>query len=922
MSNGGTTNYPNGATPELHFDFNEDSAPSDQIDVQHYLRILRKFKWPITFFTALVTALAAYYAYTATPIYRSTAVLLIESQRANIVSIEELWGMDGQNQDYFQTQLELLKSVGLARKVVERMGLFDHPEFGGSSRPKSSSITGDEQTSDAVLTGANDPLDQNPLAQSDGLMAKASGFVKGLLSSEGTAEESAAGAAVEDQASAYKQFVDYEGLSKNSDPEELWKQSVVRGFMGGLALNPVRGTNLVNISYQSSDSVLAAAVANTVAEQYITSYLDSKMEMTSQATTWLQSRLASLKITLDDSEKRLHAYKLANGLIDVNGGVARLNEQKLLIATTELAEAKRQLSDASDLRREVAQMQSSAPALLETLPVFQNDGLVRGVKIEQGQYQRELDELSNRYGARHPKIVDAKSRLESLNTSLQGHISRVVKSIESDYQFLRQRVASIEATLNVGKQEIQEIGSKSFELDSLEREVNTNRNLYDTYFNRMTEAKSADGLETANARLTDPAAPALGPFKPKKQLIIALAALGALIISCLMAFLYEQMDDTISSTADIEKKLGLPLLGILPLIRSGILGRKQALPLNPMDIKDKKGTFFEAVNTARTVLSLGHNGKTAKIITITSSIPGEGKSTSAMNLAFSLAQLENVLLIDCDMRRPSIAKALELPKNQPGLSDLIVGSAHPRDCLLVDAIGPLDVITAGTSPDQPLELISSGRFASMLEQLSTKYDRIVIDSAPTQAVSDALVLGRMSDAVVYVIKSHDTQLPLVERGVARLKQAGAPIAGALITQVDIDKITSYGGDYYYQGYYDYYGYGDKVSTVDPDAKSARTNKIQISEQERIAIQNDRSYKLDFDSEPVEPAPRARAPESRQPEPRQPEPRQKAHRNGYADVGLHESELDFDATTQMPEYRESEPRRTRPTRKFADDLDIV
>ena len=608
------------------------------------------------------------------------------------------------------------------------------------------------------------------------------------------------------------------------------EQSIALGrFRGRLSISPVRNTKLVKISFQSTNPVLAARVANTVGEQYITSYLDAKLEMTNKAQAWLNDRLSTLKERLDASEDRLIAFKRENGLVDVGGGVASLNEQQLLLLTTELAQARSELASASDVYRAVQGLDGDSE-LLETIPTIQADPLVQRVKIEQGQVQRQLDELLNRYGERHPRVVDAKSQLASLETSLDGHVRRVIGTIAKDYQLAQQRVASIEANMELGKSDIQAIGDKKFELDALEREVGTNQGIYDQFFNRMTEASSADGLETANARVSDYARPPVSPVKPNKQLIVALAALASLVLSMLMAFLYETMDDTIKSTNDVEGRLGLRLLGILPLVKGGLFNRaRSSLPLNPAEIPDKKGTFSEAVNTVRTALCMDDGENQRQVIMITSSIPGEGKSTAAINIACSLSQLERVLLIDCDMRRPTVAKAAGLDKNVAGLGNLIAGTAGARECIVRGAFeGKVDILPSGPIPDQPLEFLSSERFREILGQLRKRYDRIVIDSAPTQAVSDALVLSRLCDAVVYVVKSHETSIDLVRRGVQRLAQVKAPLAGVVITQVDIDKITSYGGDYYYQGYYDYYGYTEKGGRKRPGT-------IRLSQEELMSI---------------------------------------------------------------------------------------
>ena len=910
-----------------------ESALSDQIDFQHYLRILRKYKWPIFLFTSLVTGLAIYYAMTATPIYKATSTLLIESQKANIMSIEELVGLDNENKEYYLTQYALLKSRGLAERVVNRLGWWDVLEL-----PSADSTT-DTNTAEPTTDGTSIANKIKAALISVGIMENpeqqqaavrrvqsadvAQGQLPTSTSSEDVQTDSDSGpiysltvdkSGKKDQMPEFKMTTgfDGDGIYQPRTEEELRRASIVSNFRNNLTINPIRSTKLVELSFESTDPVRAAQAANAVGEQYIQSYLDARVEMTLSASTWLAERLGVLKGDLDKSENRLMTFKKDNGLVDVGGSVGRLNEQELLLATNELATARSALASARDLVREVRDLKGN-PEVLESIVAIQGDGLVQQVKVEQGQRQRELDELLNRYGNKHPRVIDARSRLASLDATMRGHVARSISSIEKNYQLQRQRVASIEAKLSAGKGEIQALGTKLFKLTELEREVTTKRNVYDSFYSRMTEANSAEGLEAANARLTDIALPPLSPSKPKKQLIIALAALASLILSSLMALLYEQMDDTIKSTDDIENKLGMKLLGILPLIKHGLLNRSVSGSLSPLAITDKKGTFTEAVNSTRTTLSLEDGEKPRKVLIVTSSVPGEGKTTVAVNLAYSLAQMERVLIIDCDMRKPSIARTAGYDKGVPGLSNLITNTASAKDCIIRGVFdGVVDILPSGPIPEQPLELLSSNRFKRILEQLKEHYDRIIIDSAPTQAVSDALLLSKLSDAVLYIVKSHSTEFPLIERGIQRLKQINAPLAGVIVTQVDIDKITSYGGDYYYQGYYDYYGYSEK------NAGKSRSKKIRLSADEIKELKNDdRSVELDLDFEHTNGAIA---------KPRQPA-NAKSHRpvNDIDDASHNE----FDMTAQMDiespiadADRRFRQTRVRSSKRFTDELDII
>ncbi len=685
------------------------SSSGEQLDLQHYLRILRKHKWPITLFTAAVTALAAYYAYTATPIYRASATLLIEQQQLNVPTIEEIYGLEAENTDYYQTQFELLKSRNLAQKVVERLDLWDDPELSPAARTAEAqadaaqrTVVDDEPTGivgrieafladigildDGSRIAAADPVGLPPGSETpvDNEVTLDLGGPEPVLVDPTASPDEAfsednlpPGVSPEEAAFAALQSVDFASNEPLLDPAQ---EVVVGNFMNRLTISPVRKTKLVNIGYESADPVKAARISNTIGDQYIKSYLDAKLEMTTMASDWLQGQLTKLKADLDEAEGRLVQYQTDNNLIQLNDNVAALDTQQILQLTSDLTQARAELNRAESVSREVQRLQGQ-PELLESIPAVALDPLVQKAKIDQGSVQRELDELLNRYGERHPSVVDKQSELNSINATLQGHLRRVSASLQQDVELARARVSQIEAQRGESRSNITDIGGKSFGLEALQREVETKRDIYTQFFNRLTEARSAEGLETANARVSDYARPPVSPVKPKKQLIIALAALASLVLSMLMAFLYETMDDTIKSTNDIEGKLGLKLLGILPLIKPGMLRKAKELPLNPEDIPDKKGTFAEAVSTARTALCLDDGAEGRQIVVVTSSIPGEGKSTASINLAYSLGQLERVLLIDCDMRRPTIAKAAELDRDTVGLSNLISGTASARDCI-------------------------------------------------------------------------------------------------------------------------------------------------------------------------------------------------------------------------------------------------
>jgi len=309
-------------------------------------------------------------------------------------------------------------------------------------------------------------------------------------------------------------------------------------------------------------------------------------------------------------------------------------------------------------------------------------------------------------------------------------------------------------------------------------------------------------------------------------LIVGLTILGAFMFASAVAFLLSFLDDTVTSTEDIEKRLKTRLLGVLPLVNDKSLKGKGVLPLTPNDVSTASETYSEAVNTCRTALSVRNErefgeDREFKVLLVTSSIPDEGKSTVALNLAHSFGQLERTLLIDCDLRKPSIAGALGIPAISVGLSSLLTQKPPVEHFIQRDVSDSFDCLTSGPLTEQPLE------FAKILELLKQRYDKIIIDSAPTHVVSDALVLSKLVDSVLYVVKPHKTPIKLIHSGLSRLEQAGASVAGVCVSQVDINKSHTYGGIEFH-GFGINYQYGSHYRSDYQGAKLSKANLQTVS----------------------------------------------------------------------------------------------
>jgi succinoglycan biosynthesis transport protein ExoP len=549
-------------------------------------------------------------------------------------------------------------------------------------------------------------------------------------------------ASTENVEKSWWQLIDWKqylpaGHEQNPTPSDEEKfVALVDEFMLHLSIEPIRQTQLVKINFESYDRALTSRVANEMAKAYINSQMEARITLTQNAADWLSTRLGALKANLEVSEKKLQEYREQNNLVE-NGnktGVLGLSAEQLTQINQQVTKA-----------------------------------------------QFKISEISQRYGEKHPALIQAKLELG-----------------EAQRAFNEAKDASIE------------LSRKEFKFQELQREVQTNRNLYDTFFTRIKQANDSLELQTANARIVDSAVTPSSPFKPRKALLVSLALVLSLMFGALLAFMLDYLDSTFKGAEDVEDKLGVSMLGMVPLVKQK---KKEAAGLLFLD--DNQKNYAEAMRTVRTSVVLSGIDKPHRTIMVTSSVPSEGKSTSAINLAVAIGQMERVLLIDADMRKPTIAKVLNLPPNSPGLSNLVAGTATLDDCILHMEDANIDVLTSGLIPPNPSELLSSHKFAELLRKFAQEYDRVIIDSPPTLLVSDALLMSKVVDAVVYVIRSDITTHQTVRTGVNRLLAVKAPIIGVILNKVNMKKAAQY-----YGAYSSYYAYGGYVYGHDAKKKAS------------------------------------------------------------------------------------------------------
>jgi succinoglycan biosynthesis transport protein ExoP len=715
--------------------------------VPEYVEIWRALmlrKWSILALGLLCAAIAGFMVTQMTPVYQSTATVLLEAAPAKVVSqIEDVVTGASANREHFQTQAEVMKSREIALRVIERLQLKQHPEFDPRQQPTPSWRQWIESTVPAIADALLPPKPQ----------------------------------------------LDTAGI----------EQTVLREYAKRLSVEPVRSSQLVRVRFESSDANLAASVANAVGTSYIEQDRENRVAVTAGAGNWIRERMAELKKKVDASERALQAYRDKEGLLDTKTTVLSGSGRQMEELTNRLVEAGVRRSIAEEAYKQIKAGESSN---FESVPAAVRSVSVQQARAVENDAAKRLAEVSQRYGPDHPRNVAATSELQAAKTNTTREIRAIVDSVVKEYQAAVATEKSIEAQLQQSKGTIQSLNRKEIQLNALEREAATSRQLYETFLTRYGETSATRDGQQANARVVEKAVPAILPVRPLKLQSVTIALAAGLTLGVLAALVLSRLNNTVKTTADVETKLQQPFLTALPVI--GMLQRKHA---PRMVMEHPQDLYAEGIRTAGTGVLLSSLDTPRKLVAVTSSVAGEGKSTFSINLALSQAKSRRTLLVDADLRKPSIATALKLPEDALGLIEVVtLGATLEAAVQRIDG-ADVDILTSGKLVPNPLDLLVSQRFRDVLHEMTEKYELVVIDTPPVQLVSDALILGQAATRLIYLVKANDTPIAVARTGLKRVSAAGIKIIGVVLNHHDYKRAERYYGESYGYGKYSYKNYG-------------------------------------------------------------------------------------------------------------------
>ena len=574
-----------------------------------------------------------------------------------------------------------------------------------------------------------------------------------------------------------------------------------------LQVEPVRDTSMVKVSFEATDPRLAARIANAFTRAYLDYNLKQRFESTTEASQWLQEQLDKSNQHVMESVDSLQQYREKAGLVDVEG-MRSLQAEQLKDRATHLSEAHRARSEAESRYQQAVRLRKLGQ--MDAIPAVLDNPLIQRLRTQEQELERQIRSDTERFQDNYPGLDDSRSNLQTVREQIDAALDKIVDGYRTDYEIARASEQRLQAEVKALEASVQELSRKQLAAKSLEQAVATNRQSYDAFLNQLmeTSTRKADTVSMI-ARVVDPAVPEFTPVKPNKKRMVLMSLILALTGGLGIALMLDKFDNTLKSREDVEDRLGIPVLGELMLLKGK---RADGAPFVPARefLDEPTSSFAEVIRTIRTSVALSGIDQTHQTLVVTSTVSGEGKSTVALNLALALGQLGNVLLIDADMRRPALARLLGLDSKIPGLTDLVAGTARVTECIRT-VPGDIHVLCAGsTIPPDPLKILSSERFSTVLAKAAATYDTVVMDSAPVELVSDARVLATQASGVVYVIKADDTPHQAVRQGLSTLSDSGTTLLGAVLNQINPEAVHRYGKykyGYSRYGRYGHYSYG-------------------------------------------------------------------------------------------------------------------
>lgn len=738
--NGGTAMRPRDDGYQAYVADYDDQDQGFRFNIGDLIGILRRNWIPVAVIIALALIAGLVATLLATKIYRATASVQIEQTTAKIVDTElaEPVSSIADANRFLNTQLAILQSRGLAIRTAERMKLFDNNNF-------------------LVAMG-----------------------------------------------------IKVDGAQPNTPEAIRQRREMVIGLLrGNTSVDLPVNSRVAQLRFDSPDPRLSAQVANGVADSYVTGNLERKFDTSAYARDYLAGQLAEQKQRLEDSERAMIAYARESDLVTVGGssggpsgadadqGEGSSRPQSL--TTAALVDLNGAYSQARAERIKAEQRWRAAQrAPLMSLPEVINNAAIQGLVARRAQLRSELQDQRRRHKPDHPEVIQLNAQVGELDAQINRQASEIRDSIRESYQLTVGQEQQFDTTVGQLRSTALEEQGRQVRMNILQREVDTNRELYNGLLQRFKELSATAGVESNNVSIIDRAEPSFAPIKPRPLINMMIALAIGLGLAGLFVFARENLDDAIRTPDDIQRMLNVPALGAVPLLKAGE---------NPFEeISNPRSAMAEAYQSIRTALELSTAHGVPRSLVFTSSRPSEGKSTSATATAQNLARTgKRALLVDADLRLPSLHKFLGL-KNNAGFVSLLTGQKSVLDVRQPTGLDGFDFISSGPLPPAPAELLSEGSLNRFLNDALAHYDVVIIDAPPVMGFADAPLIAAITEGTVFVVEADVAHRGAARTAIRRLVTSRANVVGAVLTKFDAPALGYYNYNYSYS-----YEYGNRAN---------------------------------------------------------------------------------------------------------------
>jgi len=715
-------------------------------------RVMTSFRKRIRLFIAVALTVflaVALFTVQSTPKYTAVAKVMLDTRKEQVTDAQAVLSGVTVDSPAVDTEVEVIKSRQLAERVVKALNLDRDPEF-------------------------NHAIDN------------------GGLSSLNLALRRAMGAASVADANL------------NDVVAQKRHEQVVDEVLENLQVRRAGLTYVIDVAFESSNPSKAAVISNKFAELYLLEQLEAKFDATRQATIWLNSRLGELRGQVLQDEAAVQQYKIANNLLSASG--TNLTEQEISNYNTTLAAARAEMAE-DQARLRTARGQLAAGSAGDDVGEALSSPVIGELRKQRAELSGRVADLQGRYGDRHPDMLKAKRQLSDIDTQIQQEITRIISNLQAKAQVSASRASAISGSLGSAHGTLASNSRAMVRLNELERGAEASRTLYESYLNRFKETTSQQGLEQSDSRIVSKAKIPTRQSSPKISLNLAAGLALGLIAAFAAIMVADGMDAGLTTAEDVEKRLDAAYLGGVPLLASIVEpGEKQLSPIDHV-VEKPLSAFSEAFRNLRTSILQSRLGEPVKVVAVTSSLPGEGKTTTTICLGRAAAlQGSRVVIVDCDLRRQTINRMFENPPSA-GLLEVLSGAKTLDQVLTVDTVTGASILPLANNVFTPKDVFGSPAMDRLLQELRARFDLVLLDTAPLLPVADTRILASKADVLVFLARWRKTPQDAVEAAFRLLENSGAYVAGVVLTQIDMKQQSKYGlGDsgYYYAEYKKYY----------------------------------------------------------------------------------------------------------------------